>query len=125
MCVELAGKLSEDLRQPGSWGAAVHTLTFQSGTENFAILGSLFWDKGSNSELGKTLPYKADPEAVNTPLKTKQSGYNASLKSRSYFLISPLNFRSYGCMLMLLSFFFFFLANKTSYQNHKIIVRNS
>lgn len=66
MCVELAGKLSEDLRQPGSWGAAVHTLTFQSGTENFAILGSLFWDKGNNSELGKTLPYKADPEAVNT-----------------------------------------------------------
>lgn len=67
MCVELTGKLSEDLKQPGSWGAAVHTLTFQSGTENFAIWGSLFWDKGSNySEVGKTLPYKADPEAVTT-----------------------------------------------------------
>lgn len=31
----------------------VHTLTFQSGTENFAIWGYLFGDKGSNSEVGR------------------------------------------------------------------------
>ena len=41
MYVQLTGKLSKDPEQPDSWGALLHTLAFQSGTENFAIWGAL------------------------------------------------------------------------------------
>lgn len=151
----------------------VEVLAFQSGTENFAIWGSLFWDKSSSySDVGKTLLYKAEPNCVNTHKWIKLQGlhccnqhslergaklmpwdlvhyrelWERSLEVRllrDSFMPHPalqtnrlkskfegkkeviswsaLLLGCHGCVLMLHNFW----ANKSNYQNHKIIVRNS
>lgn len=71
MCVELTGKLSEDPEHSDGWGAAVHTLSCQSGTENVAIGVPFSETKVAVTQKWAKLPYKAEPEALDTDKRVK------------------------------------------------------